>query len=70
VSIDVDVDERALRIAVRDDGVGGADPSGGSGLVGLKDRTEAIGGSIALESDCGKGTTLTAELPLGGTPTT
>jgi signal transduction histidine kinase len=49
---------------VRDDGVGGADPAGGSGLLGLKDRAEAIGGRISLESPPGAGTTLTAELPL------
>jgi signal transduction histidine kinase len=51
-------------IAVGDDGVGGADPGGGSGLLGLKDRVEAIGGTISLESPEGVGTTLIAELPL------
>jgi signal transduction histidine kinase len=64
VQIDVEADDRALRVAVRDDGVGGADPALGSGLLGLKDRAEAIGGTIRLESRQGVGTTLTAELPL------
>jgi hypothetical protein len=54
-----------LIVVVRDDGVGGADPSGGSGLLGLKDRAEAIGGRISLESPHGDGTTLRVELPLG-----
>jgi signal transduction histidine kinase len=49
---------------VRDDGDGGADPALGSGLLGLKDRAEAMGGTITLESRRGAGTTLTAELPL------
>ncbi len=55
----------ALHIAVRDNGVGGADPALGSGLLGLKDRVEAIGGTISVESPRGVGTTLHVELPLG-----
>ena len=51
--------------AVLDDGVGGADPLHGSGLLGLKDRTEAIGGRISLDSSRGAGTSLRVELPLG-----
>ena len=47
-----------------DDGVGGADATRGSGLLGLKDRAEAIGGTISLESRQGVGTVLIAELPL------
>jgi signal transduction histidine kinase len=53
-----------LRISVRDDGCGGADFTRGTGLVGLKDRVEALGGRIALRSPHGAGTTLRAELPL------
>ena len=64
VQVEVEVRDRALCIAVGDDGVGGADARGGSGLVGLKDRVEAIGGAISLESRQGVGTTLIAELPL------
>jgi signal transduction histidine kinase len=64
VQVEVEVRDRALCIAVGDDGVGGADPTRGSGLLGLKDRAEAIGGTISLESRYGVGTTLIAELPL------
>jgi signal transduction histidine kinase len=51
-------------LSVRDDGVGGADPARGSGLVGLTDRVEALGGSIRVSSRPGKGTEITAELPV------
>jgi signal transduction histidine kinase len=64
VHVDVDVRGRSLRASVRDDGDGGADPGRGSGLLGLKDRAEAIGGTICVESPQGEGTTLVAELPL------
>jgi signal transduction histidine kinase len=43
--------DEVLRVLVRDDGVGGADFAGGSGLVGLQDRVEALGGRITLHSD-------------------
>jgi signal transduction histidine kinase len=64
VQVEVEVRDRALCIAVSDDGVGGADAARGSGLLGLKDRAEAIGGTISLESRQGVGTSLIAELPL------
>lgn len=64
VEVNVDVRGGALRVAVRDDGVGGADPDRGSGLLGLKDRVEAIGGSISLHSPADQGTSLQVELPL------
>jgi signal transduction histidine kinase len=51
---------------VHDDGVGGADFTRGTGLVGLKDRVEALGGRISLDSPRGAGTTLRAEVPLTG----
>jgi signal transduction histidine kinase len=53
-----------LVLIVCDDGVGGADPGGGSGLVGLRDRVEALGGSISVDSPRGSGTRITAELPI------
>jgi signal transduction histidine kinase len=60
-----------LRLSVRDDGIGGADPGRGSGLVGLRDRVEALGGTLAIESGSGAGTSLSATLPVGdpGDPT-
>jgi signal transduction histidine kinase len=54
----------SLRLSIRDDGLGGADPARGSGLVGLVDRVEALGGSLHIRSDAGAGTQITAELPL------
>ena len=53
-----------LQLSICDDGVGGADPARGSGLVGLTDRVEAVGGSIQVQSRAGDGTQITAELPL------
>ena len=62
VQVDVDADDGLLRLAIRDDGVGGADPARGSGLVGLKDRVEATGGTLRVESRRGQGTRLLVEL--------
>jgi signal transduction histidine kinase len=64
--IDLSLRQRddSLVLSVRDDGVGGADAAGGSGLVGLADRVEALGGSIRVSSRPGEGTQITAELPL------
>jgi signal transduction histidine kinase len=64
VEVNVDVGGGVLRVAVRDDGLGGADPDRGSGLLGLKDRVEAIGGLISLHSPADQGTSLQVELPL------
>ena len=64
VRVEVGAQDDTLRIAVRDDGVGGADSTRGSGLLGLKDRAEALGGTIRLESARGSGTSLYVELPL------
>lgn len=52
-----------LRVAISDDGVGGADPSRGSGIIGLHDRVAAAGGRLVVESPGGGGTVVTAELP-------
>ena len=52
---------------MRDDGVGGADLARGTGLAGLKDRVEALGGRIFLDSPYGAGTSLQAEFPLTAT---
>jgi signal transduction histidine kinase len=53
-----------LYLSVRDDGIGGADPAGGSGLLGLRDRVEALGGELSVRSRPGEGTSLDIELPL------
>jgi signal transduction histidine kinase len=58
----------SLRVSVRDDGVGGADPTRGSGLVGLADRVEALGGTLCMESPPGGGTSLRIDLPLDPAP--
>jgi two-component sensor histidine kinase len=63
VHVDADTDDDVLRLAVRDDGIGGADPARGSGLAGLHDRVEAIGGTLRMRSRPDEGTTLLAELP-------
>ena len=68
VHIDVDATHSAVRLAVRDDGVGGADPARGSGLLGLYDRVEAAGGTITIHSPIGEGTELLVELPLRPVP--
>jgi signal transduction histidine kinase len=66
VHVEVSPADDVLRICVRDDGRGGADLAGGSGLVGLKDRVEALGGRISLQSTPGTGTALEVALPLDG----
>ena len=55
-----------LCLTVSDDGTGGADPSRGSGLIGLTDRVEALGGTMAIMSPPKAGTTIQVELPLVG----
>jgi signal transduction histidine kinase/energy-coupling factor transporter ATP-binding protein EcfA2 len=64
-AVTVTVDGAAvLRIAVQDNGTGGADPTRGTGLVGLKDRVEALGGRLTVRSLPGTGTTVQAEIPV------
>ncbi|WP_346279691.1 GAF domain-containing protein [Pseudonocardia sp.] len=64
VDVRVSTGQGQLWVEIRDDGRGGADPTGGSGLVGLKDRVEALGGRLGVQSVPGAGTTVQAELPL------
>jgi signal transduction histidine kinase len=64
VSVEVELLEDHLRVQVTDDGVGGADPSRGSGLVGLADRVGALGGTVTVTSPKAGGTTIVAELPV------
>ena len=63
ITMRADVRDGALTLSIRDDGIGGADPSRGSGIIGLKDRVEALGGTISVLSPPGYGTTLHAHLP-------
>jgi len=64
VNLDVVVEGGAVLVSVVDDGVGGADPAAGSGLSGLRDRVEAIGGVVTVESPAGRGTRIVARIPL------
>jgi signal transduction histidine kinase len=64
VEVQVEVRDGALAVSISDDGIGGADPSRGSGLIGLTDRVEASGGTISISSHAGAGTQITAELPI------
>ena len=63
--VDVTGNDASVVVEVSDDGIGGADPASGSGLRGLADRVEALGGSLTVTSPGGAGTTLRAEIPLG-----
>jgi signal transduction histidine kinase len=64
VNVEVSVAGDALHLVVTDDGAGGADPSRGSGLVGLGDRVEAAGGRLEITSPPGGGTSLMATIPV------
>ena len=66
VRVAVRVDKRVVTVAFRDDGIGGADTARGTGLRGLSDRIEALGGRLTVESPGSDGTRLTGELPIGG----
>jgi signal transduction histidine kinase len=64
-SVCLSLEDGRLRVEIRDDGVGGADPSTGSGLLGLRDRVEALDGSLEVDSPPGQGTAVIVELPAG-----
>jgi signal transduction histidine kinase len=68
VSVSVTSSDGRVRVEIEDDGLGGADPARGTGLRGLADRVEALGGTLDVESPTGGGTRLAAEIPLGGGP--
>jgi PAS domain S-box-containing protein len=63
-TVDMTVNGGVLKFEITDDGRGGADPSAGSGILGLRDRAEAVGGTLFVISPAGKGTVVTAQLPL------
>jgi signal transduction histidine kinase len=64
VEVQIRVQDTTVRLSVSDDGVGGADLRGGSGLVGLKDRVEALDGRIDVVSPTGAGTSLLIDIPM------
>ncbi|WP_242902453.1 sensor histidine kinase [Actinomadura terrae] len=64
LTVSVGLTGGVLRLSVGDDGRGGADPSAGTGLLGLADRAAALGGRLTVDSPAGRGTTVTVELPV------
>jgi signal transduction histidine kinase len=66
VHVELDAHDAIVQLAIRDDGLGGADPAHGSGLVGLSDRIEALGGTLEVASPAGSGTTLLIQIPIEG----
>jgi signal transduction histidine kinase len=66
VRVELEAREDTVRLAIHDDGIGGADPGKGSGLVGLSDRIAALAGTLEVNSPAGGGTSLLIEIPLDG----
>jgi signal transduction histidine kinase len=66
VWVSLGIEDDVLLLSIRDDGEGGADPRRGSGLTGLRDRIEALGGTIQIESQTGSGTVIEVEIPIAG----
>jgi signal transduction histidine kinase len=64
ITVRVKADGAKLHLLIRDDGIGGADTAKGSGLTGLVDRVEALGGQMTISSQPGRGTSLAVKLPL------
>ena len=69
VHVELGTADAIVRLAIRDDGIGGADPARGSGLTGLSDRIEALGGTLEVTSPADGGTTLLIEIPVDGQST-
>jgi signal transduction histidine kinase len=65
LTVSAAIQDECLTVTVSDDGIGGASPAGGSGLRGMADRVEALGGRFTVSSPPGRGTTLRAEIPCG-----
>jgi signal transduction histidine kinase len=64
VEVCVEADDASLHLSIRDDGIGGADVGKGSGLTGLMDRVEALGGTLKISSHTGNGTSLLVKIPI------
>ena len=62
--VELSLEDDRLRVQVRDDGVGGADPTSGTGLRGLRDRVDALDGDLEVDSPPGGGTIVTVEVPV------
>jgi signal transduction histidine kinase len=63
VNVRVEAAGPNLRLSIRDDGIGGVDPTKGSGIIGLRDRVEALGGEMVISSPPASGTSLMVEIP-------
>jgi signal transduction histidine kinase len=68
VHLYAEAEDANLRLLIRDDGIGGADTANGSGLTGLVDRVEALGGQMTISSQPGRGTSLLVQIPFERTP--
>jgi signal transduction histidine kinase len=66
VHVELEAGDATVRLAISDDGLGAANLAQGSGLVGLRDRIEALGGTLELTNPTGNGATLLIEIPLEG----
>jgi signal transduction histidine kinase len=64
IHVELQTTNTTVQLAIHDDGIGGADPNHGSGLIGLSDRIAALGGTLQITSPAGNGTTLQIEIPL------
>jgi PAS domain S-box-containing protein len=68
ITVQIKASGSHIRATIKDNGIGGAEASAGSGLVGLIDRVDALGGRFALDSPPGCGTTISVEMPLTAEP--
>jgi signal transduction histidine kinase len=68
VEVCIDIEGQYLHLSIRDDGIGGVDAARGSGITGLRDRVEALGGSLSISSHPGTGTELHATIPFEAPP--
>ncbi|MDT7759284.1 MAG: hypothetical protein QOH27_5182, partial [Mycobacterium sp.] len=64
VKVGIESEGANLHLSIRDDDIGRADAAKGSGLIGLTDRVEALGGTMAISSPSGRGTSLLVKIPL------
>ncbi|GAA1577724.1 hypothetical protein GCM10009827_119420 [Dactylosporangium maewongense] len=67
VYVSIEADHANLRLSIRDNGIGGANPGKGSGLIGLQDRIETLGGHMEIASPPGGGTALHVDIPVNDT---